>query len=196
MAIRWGKKTVIGGEINRPKTKKHKKVYKSPVVLLSFLAIGLLIVGAGLRLSGKLDKYNDSQEVAADSKQVTKENFAKVTSELDAKANSGDLEGSLNEFDERISETSDDEVKYDLLLSKAVLAINNKNYDSAIGALTQAESIKGGHRVFGNLALAYESKGDNKKASEYYQKAAEDQEPLNYRAGVYEKKAQELGGNQ
>jgi tetratricopeptide (TPR) repeat protein len=111
--------------------------------------------------------------------------------------------GKIDEAQKKVEEslvapsTPDDE-KYLLLITKANLANEKKDYQGAIDALLEADKIKHSTEVASQLGAAYQQIGNNSKAIEYYKKAIQlnpESNPLRERQKeMYGELIRDLGG--
>lgn len=85
-----------------------------------------------------------------------------------------------------------------MLLSKATLYFNNKNYDEALKIALQAEAVVKDDNVEQFIAQIYESKSDMQNAIKYYQRAislVDKSQPMaDSDVKYYRSKITELGG--
>lgn len=83
----------------------------------------------------------------------------------------GDTAGALALYDKAIQETSDKNERQSLLITKASLAMDAKQYDQALSTIAEADKLGSNATTLGYTARIYEAKGDKADALVYYQKA-------------------------
>jgi len=112
--------------------------------------------------------------------------------QLDAMASNGNVSGALKAYDNAISGSSDSNAKRDLLISKATVALNNKQYDVALSASQAADGVKSDFNTLSIEAESYDGMGNYAKAMEFYQKAADDTTEFNFDKPYYQSRIVEL----
>lgn len=112
--------------------------------------------------------------------------------QLDAMASNGNVSGALKGYDSAISGSSDSGAKRDLLISKATVALNNKQYDVALSAAQEADGIRSDFNTLSIEAESYDGMGNYAKAIEFYQKAADDTTEFNFNKPYYQSRIEEL----
>lgn len=166
------------------------KIIQSKAIIglaVGFLVIIAILVG-WLLLKGP---FGSTQPEVTKDESVEQSRLAAVD-----RADEGDIDGALKEYDKAISEQGGDEAKKrELLLHKADLSRQSGRYDVAIDAAKQAEGIKTDATSAQSLAASYELSGDKENAVIYYKKlielTPEDSAGARYR-GVWEAKVKEL----
>ena len=116
----------------------------------------------------------------------------KTKLQLDAMASNGNVNGALKGYDSAISGSSDSGAKRDLLISKATVALNKKQYDVSLSAAQAADGIKSDFNTLSIEAESYDGIGNNAKAIEFYQKAADDPTEFNFDKPYYQSRIDEL----
>jgi tetratricopeptide (TPR) repeat protein len=112
--------------------------------------------------------------------------------QLDAMASNGNVSGALKAYDNAISGSSDSNARRDLLISKATVALNNKQYDIALSASQAANVIKSDFNTLSIEAESYDGMGNYAKAIEFYQKAADDTTEFDFDKPFYLSRIDEL----
>ena len=115
-----------------------------------------------------------NKPVAVDDPEVGQD-IVKVSREAaSARADDGDIDGALGEYDTAISKLEgNSQQKKELLVQKADLSQRSGRYDTAIEAAKQAEEIATDTTTTQSLATSYELNGDKENAIIYYKKLIE-----------------------
>ena len=163
-----------------------------PSSIIWLLSIAL-IVGA-IYYFYSVNQKTAAPTGAADNSNTTQNEAAATNTklQLDAMASNGNVSGALKAYDNAISGSSDSSAKRDLLISKATVALNNKQYDVALSASQAADGIKSDFNSLSIEAESYDGMGNYAKAIEFYQKAADDTTEFNFDKPYYQSRIEEL----
>ncbi len=157
--------------------------------------LSLILIIGGIYYFYSVQKNNSVARKPADNASTSSSSEAAVTktqTQLDAMASKGDVTGSLKAYDSAIASASDATAKRELLLYKATVALNNKQYDVALAAAQAADSIKSDFNTLSAEAESYDGMNNYAKAIEYYQKAADDPTEFNFDKPFYQSRIAEL----
>lgn len=192
------------GYNNNSKTAKissaHKKFSFSKKIII--VVVALAAIGCSLFLYFKIyhqqTDTNTVQQISSadnfDMRLTTVEKASQI-------AANGNYAAGQKVIDDDFAGKTDETSTVDYYVDKAILAVNNKYYDEALGFAKQADDIAKSRLTSRLLAQIAEEKGDKVKAIEYYQltinrypeddKLSDDQ-TLNYSEDLL--KLQELQG--
>lgn len=149
---------------------KKKKFNKRKIFFVVLIVLLLGIVSGWF--------YMQNKKAAEDAAvQVTNETIAKVTSDAQILENGGDIDGAAAKYDEAIGSTNDNYQASILLVNKAIVYLNNEDYDKALEISLEAEKKDPNFAVVKIIAQIYEEKGDKANAIKYYQKTIEAIDP-------------------
>jgi len=147
----------------------HKRKHSSKKKWLIIGAIVIvLFIGGGI--TGWM--FMSSQQPAPASS-LTEEQFDQTISDAQTLANNGDTNGAIAAYDNAVKATNDAYQKSVITLEKAVMYLNEKNYEQALVIAKQAEVINVNFEVVKIIAQIYDEKGDKKNAITYYKKTIE-----------------------
>jgi len=151
--------------IQEPKPRKHKRISRKKRVIIIAIVV---IVFAGGVISGW---FFVSYQLAVQRENNSKE-LIKLFDDADKLVNTGKTDQAIAAYDVLIKKTNNTDQKASLLLNKATLYKQNKNYDKALTIAKEAESYSPKNSsVAGYIAQTYAEKGDKKNAIIYYKKA-------------------------
>ena len=147
----------------------HKRKHSSKKKWLIIGAIVIvLFIGGGI--TGWM--FMSSQQPAPASS-LTEEQFDQTISDAQTLANNGDTNGAIAAYDNAVKATNDAYQKSVITLEKAVMYLNEKNYEQALVIAKQAEVINVNFEVVKIIAQIYDEKGDKQNAITYYKKTIE-----------------------
>lgn len=174
----------VGGKLAWAKALLHPT--RRVLLILLIVAVAVACGAGAVYLYSNRDKnyggFRSSEE----------QKVFQTTQDLDKKAFEGNNSEALKGYDSAINETDDSNSKRNLLLSKAAAAMAAKQYDDALRAAQQADTIKSDHNSLGFIATIYDQMGDKAKAIDYYKRAATFKSEFNFESKRYELRAQEL----
>jgi len=154
--------------IKQDKQNLGKKSGLSKVKILVVSVVLLLLLAGGVTFGWfYMNSQQPAQIVTAP---LSEDKFDQVLVDAQTLVASGDTSGASAIYDKAASETSDSYQKSILILSKATIYLNNKDYDQALVIAKEAELVNQNSVVTRVIAQLYEEKGDKKNAIEYYQK--------------------------
>ncbi|MFZ2125162.1 MAG: tetratricopeptide repeat protein [Candidatus Saccharimonadales bacterium] len=151
---------------DNPSSKKHFSKKKK----LLIAGIALLLIG-GI-VSGWLFMQN-KQAVDNRQKQLTEEVLEQTTVDAQVLARKGDPAAAVAKYDDAINSISDSYQKSILTINKAIIYLNNEDYEQALKIAKEAETIDANFAVVKIIAQIYAEKGDNPNAITYYKKTIE-----------------------
>lgn len=160
------------GYNNNLKTAKispaHKKFsfFKKIIVVV----VALAVIGCGLFLYFKI--YHQQTDTNTVQQIPSADNFdTRLTTVEEASqiATNGNYAAGQKVLDDDFAGKTDETSTVDYYVDKAILAVNNKYYDEALGFAKQANDIAKSRLTSRILAQIAEAKGDKAKAIEYYQ---------------------------
>lgn len=155
-------------------------------MVIGFGVVIALIMGWFLSLG-----QSSTQQPDRKGQETVEQSYLKAA----ARADEGDIDGALKQYDDAISATTSNDDKRALLVYKSDLASQSGRPDVALEAARQADEIKPDATTAQNLATAYELKGDKANAVLYYKKLIEltpEDSPGERYKGVWEAKIKEL----
>ena len=166
-----------------------KPIYKKTLLgAVALVIIGILVLGGWLLWPKPVQedqKKSAVATVAVDDVFATAKGFS----------DKGDTQGGLAYYDEQIDDHKNSNEKQQLLLYKSEFALDANEYQQAINAAKEADSISSTANTTSTLARAYEAKGDKQNAITYYKKAIEltpkNSMAVRY-AGLWHEKIEEL----
>jgi|GEM_PF-1356373 len=182
-------------QLNKKPEHNFNKLFKSKKLLIigAVVVVLLLSVGIGSWI------YVTNQRTLVDETVIKQEKAATQAFEtkqaLDTKAYNGDVEGALSGYDKAIASTTDEVSKRNLLIDKAIVALNKNLLKESLGAIQAADKIKSDFNTLGLIATVYDKMGDTKNAIEFYQKAINSKGESNLEKPLYEARVAELQGN-
>jgi len=144
---------------------KHKHSSRKKWFIISAVVIVLFAGGVA---AGWM--FISNQQPAQATLPLTQDQFDQTISDAQTMANNGDTSGASAAYDNAVKATNDTYQKSVLTLEKAVIYLNEKNYEQALVIAKQAESINSNFEVAKIIAQIYDEKGDKQNAITYYQK--------------------------
>lgn len=156
-----------------PKSSKARKTWftgkKKKIIIIAGVVILLIAaVGAGLLIRMIQNGGKDTNGSSANS---DRDSFpSSVTSAQDLMV-TGKSDEANKQLTDDIASTSNSDEKYELYLTQGVNYENQKQYDDAITAYKNAETLKKTSTVYESLGRVSASKGDKATAISYYNQA-------------------------
>lgn len=142
-----------------------KKTHKKRWIAI-ILVVAIFIAGA---LSAWLFIFNKTSQPESDPNAIIT-NIEQVMDDAKTLANNGKFDEAVALYDKTANDITDPVQKSGLISSKAVLYMNNEQYDKALTVAKEAEAINQNENVTYLIAQIYEKMGDNQNAAEYYKK--------------------------
>lgn len=137
---------------------------------VTLIAVALLI-GAGL-LAWKLQQDKQlEQDLAAAAQAAEQAKPETVQEEAQAMAGKGDSEGAVSKLDASAAAAGSNAEKHKLLVSKAVVLVNEKDFQRALDTIAEAEKLGSSRSSSDTGAIAAEEAGQKQLAVEYYKKS-------------------------
>lgn len=153
---------------NEKEQKLAKKSHKNHLRkkwLIIIAIIFVAIVGGYL-----IYKYLPKNQVVVQPVENSSTSSSLTISEQAARlASNGDYNAGQKLLDGELAKRTDDTGQVDIYIGKAVLSVNNKNYDDAFSFALKAEDIAKSRLTSRLIAQIAEKSGDKAKAIEYYQ---------------------------
>lgn len=156
------------------------------IALLVLTAVG----GMAYFTKNRIEQKNANIEIPKDSVSVASDEASKI-------AATKNPEEALKYYDSKIADSKDQDEKIQLFLGKSAIAYDAGDFDAAMKAAVEANSLKENSAALDMIARCYEAKGDKTKALEYFKKELAIFKPgeVSNRLEIYLKaKIQELSG--
>ena len=148
----------------------HKRKHSSKKKRLIIGAVVIMLFIGGV-VTGWM--FMSNQQPAPASSPLSEEQFNQTISDAQTMVNNGDTSGASVAYDNAVKATNDAYQKSVITLEKAVMYLNEKNYEQALVIAKQAEAININFEVVKIIAQIYDEKGDKQNAIIYYQKTIE-----------------------
>ena len=165
----------VGGDIKNPLLSRRN----IKIVLIACLLGALILVGVFFYLKKSEEKR--TEWVPYDSKQLT--TIKNTTQQANDLLKDGKTDEVVSLYDSRAAETTDTKAKSFIILSKATIFYNQKDYEQALKYALEAESYDKSWNVEKFIAEIYTMQGNKEKAIEYYNRSIEFNDP---RSETYE----------
>ena len=159
----------VGGDIKNPLLSRRN----IKIVLIACLLGALILVGVFFYLKKSEEKR--TEWVPYDSKQLT--TIKNTTQQANDLLKDGKTDKVVSLYDSRAAETTDTKAKSFIILSKATIFYNQKDYEQALKYALEAESYDKSWNVEKFIAEIYTMQGNKEKAIEYYNRSIEFNDP-------------------
>lgn len=146
----------------KPVNKKRRKLIFVIVIIATVIISGIL----GFYLYKYINKSSDNK-ISDDKNQK----ISSLVTEAENLTINGKADQAIALYNQAIAEEKDSDAKNILLSNKAVVYINEKNYDEALSILLEVEKSYKIENTYLLIAMVYGYKENNQKSAEYYQLA-------------------------